>query len=138
MNEPRKTSGRPFVKGDGRINRKGRPRSFDQFRALAQKISGEKLILPSGSAMTVAEAILRSWAKSKEPQLQRAFIEFVFGKVPDRLETTGLENKQVLRLCFAHEEPGFDKTAAVQARIIPDDNAPNGDGTRFPLLPDVG
>ena len=88
MSEPRKTPGRPFTNGDGRINRKGRPRSFDQFRALAQKIAGEKLVTPGGSALTVAEAILRSWAKSKEPQLQRAFIEFAAGRYPTNSRPT--------------------------------------------------
>jgi hypothetical protein len=132
----RKTLGRPFTKGDGRINRRGRPRSFDQFRALAQKIAGEKLVTPGGSTLTVAEAILRSWAKSKEPQLQRAFIEFAFGKVPDKLETDMLQPKTILRLHYAHEFDQKFGDTAVQAKILPDD-APNGEDTRFPLLPDT-
>jgi ribosomal protein S14 len=32
--------GVPFVKGDSRCWREGRPRSFDQLRALAQAIAG--------------------------------------------------------------------------------------------------
>lgn len=91
--------GRPFVKGsDPRRNLKGRPRSFDQCRALAQEIAHQKL---GDSGLTVVEAILRSWAKS--PQRQRDFIEYAFGKVPDKLETTGIENKPVLILHYAHE-----------------------------------
>jgi hypothetical protein len=101
--------GRPFSKGDSRINRSGRPRSFDQFRALAQKIAGEKLVVPDGSTITVAEAILRSWAKSKEPILQRAFIEFAFGKVPDKIETNGLEPKTTLILHYAHERANLER-----------------------------
>ena len=63
-------SGR-FVKGDPRINRKGRPKTFDAFRELAQQIShepaisdGQKLEI-NGHVVTVAEAILRRWAASK-------------------------------------------------------------------------
>ena len=78
-----------FVKGDPRINRKGRPKSFDGLRALAQEIahevakSGGSDAIIDGHKVTVAEAILRSWAMSKNPQLQRAFIEIAFGKTPD-------------------------------------------------------
>ena len=96
-------TGKGFVKGDPRINRKGRPRTFDQCRELAQAIAHEELLLKDGTQITVAEAVLRSWAKSKEPALQKAFIEYAFGKVPDKLETTGLENKTNLVLHFDHE-----------------------------------
>ena len=82
--------GKPFTKGDPRINRNGRPKSFDALRALAQEIAHEKaknsdgkVIVHDGHAVTVAEAIMRKWASSNNPQLQRAFIEIAFGKVPD-------------------------------------------------------
>jgi hypothetical protein len=101
--------GRPFSKGDSRINRSGRPRSFDQFRELAQKIAREKLVDPDGSAITVGEAILRSWAKSKEPILQRAFIEYAYGKVPDKIQSTGLDPKTTLILHYAHERENLDR-----------------------------
>ena len=94
----RKTGGKPFVKGDPRINRKGRPKSFDAFRELAQSIShevslkqGEPLLI-NGHIVTVAEAILRSWAQSKDPRLQMAFIEMAYGKPPQRTELTGAES----------------------------------------------
>ena len=85
---------KPFVKGDPRINRKGRPRSFDALRELAQEIahetakSGGAEVVIEGHKVTVSEAILRGWAMSKNPQLQRAFIEVAFGKVPDKLDIT--------------------------------------------------
>jgi len=41
--------------------------------------------------------------------LQKAFVEYAFGKVPDKLETTGLENKPVLILHYAHERPQRDQ-----------------------------
>jgi hypothetical protein len=87
-------TGKPFVKGDPRINRKGRPKSFDALRELAQQIAHEKAIsggqpvVINGRTATLAEVIIRSWAMSKNPLLQRAFIEIAFGKVPDKLDVT--------------------------------------------------
>jgi len=42
-------------------------------------------------------------AKSEEPLLQKAFIEYAFGKVPDKLETNPIENKKALILHYGHE-----------------------------------
>ena len=58
--------------------------------------------------MTTVETILRSWAMSKEPQLQKAFVEYAFGKVPEKVETTGLENKTLI-LHYGHERPERDR-----------------------------
>jgi len=86
---------KPFVKGDPRINRKGRPKSFDALRELAQQIAhetaqaGGQEVIVNGHKVTVSEAILRQWAMSKNPQLQRAFIEVAYGKVPDNMEIKG-------------------------------------------------
>jgi hypothetical protein len=83
---------KPFTKGDPRINRKGRPKSFDGLRELAQLI-GHEAVSVGDKKLTVTEAILRQWAQSKNPILQRAFIEIAFGKVPDRTELTGADGK---------------------------------------------
>jgi len=96
---------RPFVPGDPRINRRGRPKSFDQFRRLAQAIAHEKVTDKDGELTTRVEAILRSWATSKQPVLQLAFIAYCYGKPPEKLETTGLENKTTLILHWPHERP---------------------------------
>jgi len=63
-------TGKGFVKGDKRINRRGRPRSFDALRQLAQTIAHEDI----SDGMTVTEAILRKWAGSKDPRLQLQFV----------------------------------------------------------------
>lgn len=84
-----------FKKGDPRINRKGRPKSFDALRELAQQIAheearqGGKTMVIEGHIVTVTEAILRSWAESGNPKLQQAFIEVAFGKTPTAVELTG-------------------------------------------------
>jgi len=90
MNNPNAADNlKPFTKGDPRINRKGRPKSFDALRELAQQIAHEEAksggapVVVGGHKATVAEMILRQWAASKNPQLQRAFIEVAFGKVPE-------------------------------------------------------
>jgi len=74
------------------INRKGRPKSFDALRTLAQQIAHEvaksqgQPVVIEGHVVTVAEMILRSWAQSGKPQLQQGFIEIAFGKVPTPIE----------------------------------------------------
>ena len=96
----KRVPGRPFVKGiDSRRNLNGRPRSFDAVRALAQKLAREKV----GSGELAITDVLRSWRDSDEPSLQLAFVAYAFGKVPDKLEATGLENKTNLVLHFDHE-----------------------------------
>ncbi len=99
----------PFGKGpDPRRNLKGRPRSFDQARALAQAISHE-LLTKDGKKVTVAEAVLRSLALSKEPQALKIFLEYAFGPPPTKSEITGLETKPVLILHYAHERQNAEQ-----------------------------
>ena len=112
-------TGKGFVKGDPRINRLGRPKHFDQFRKLAQRISHEKVIGPDGDTLTRVESILRSWSRSKQPALQLAFVAYCYGKPPEKIETTGLENKPVLILHYAHE---FDRVEALRRGLQPPDD----------------
>lgn len=88
-----------FDKRPAHINRKGRPKSFDALRALSQQIAhetatkaGEPIVI-DGHIVSVTEAILRQWAQSKDPRLQQAFIQYAYGKVPDKTEMTGSDGK---------------------------------------------
>ena len=90
--------GKPFKKGDPRINSKGRPKVFDDLRKLSQQIANEVAIHPqddrfgnkkgdpvviNGHKVTLAEAILRKWSRSNDARLQMRFVEVAYGKVPD-------------------------------------------------------
>ena len=82
-NPPKKTQ---FVKGDKRINRKGRPRSFDELRKLAQIIAAEPI--SESEKMTRIEALLRVMSSSRNPADRKTFLEYAFGKVQDRVDLT--------------------------------------------------
>lgn len=83
---------KPFVKGDPRINRKGRPKNFDKLRELAKQIANEAITTKDGAVtMTTIEAILRRWAASGNPQLQKQFVEVAYGKVPMSVEVSGAD-----------------------------------------------
>lgn len=89
-------TGKGFVKGDPRINRKGRPKSFDALRELAQQIAHEEAhtqdgapVVINGHKVTNAELVLRKWMSSKDARLQMHVMEVAFGKVPDELRVVG-------------------------------------------------
>lgn len=94
-----------FTKGDPRINRKGRPESFDALRIMARAIANEKAdkaakkigdpVKPEYKKMTVAERLLRSWAFSSDRQLQQGFIEVAFGKTPEKVDVGGEVKKTI-------------------------------------------
>ena len=91
-------TGKGFVKGDPRINRKGRPKSFDALRELAQQIAHEEAhtsdgqpVVIFGRKVTNAELILRRWLASKDARLQMHVMEIAFGKVPQSIEVSGAD-----------------------------------------------
>jgi hypothetical protein len=106
--QTRRVIGKPFVKGDPRINRRGTPKSFEQLRKLAQSIGAELVTDGQGRKLTVAEAVLRKLASSGDPQANRIFLEYGFGRPPDKIETTGLENKTLI-LHFGHEKDRVER-----------------------------
>jgi hypothetical protein len=100
----RKPVGRPFCRGDSRINRAGRPKGFDEVRALAQMIAGEDVVGADGNTITRAELLLRQWSRSKNPMLQKLFVEIAFGPVPPtKVEANALKPRTTLFLHFPHE-----------------------------------
>ena len=106
---------KPFVKGDPRINRKGRPKSFDALRSLAQEIAHEAAkqskeqgggpVVIDGHVVTVTEAIMRQWAMSKDPRLQQKFIEVAYGQVPSVTRLEGQDGgPMVIKVVYENED----------------------------------
>ena len=102
---------KPFVKGDPRINRNGRPKTFDTWRSLNQETMNELAVGKDGKLIVIetpkiyrgepvldeegkpvmeehyatnAEMIVRSTIR--DPKRQRDAVEAAYGKVPDKLD----------------------------------------------------
>jgi hypothetical protein len=76
---------KPFVKGDKRINRNGRPKSFDALRKLAVRIAGETIPGASGEDITRIEAMLKVMSSSKNPADKALFLAYAYGKPKEEL-----------------------------------------------------
>lgn len=105
-----------FQDRKAQINRKGRPRSFDAFRELAQQIAHEELtdasgnpVLIDGHKVTVTEAILRKWARSNDPRLQQAFVEVAYGKTPIVSQVSGKDGGS-LEILIKYADSDLDLT----------------------------
>ncbi len=68
-----------------RINRKGRPKNFDQLRTLAQKIADEALLTPEGK-ITRIEALLRVLTSSRAPADRALFLAYAYGKPREQID----------------------------------------------------
>lgn len=114
IKKPRVPNKGSFVKGDVRINRKGRPKTFDELRSLALEVAVEAAVDDNGRALKFPgqkeklnkiKAILLDWAISDDPKKQAKFIEYAFGKVPDKTEMTGLDGKDLIpKQSYTEEE----------------------------------
>ena len=84
---------KPFVKGDPRINRKGKPKDFTKLRELAVSLANEAAIdaatkgplLVKGHAATEIEMLMRQMMHDNPAR----FVEIAFGKVPDEVKLSG-------------------------------------------------
>ncbi len=117
--QPGGATGKGFVKGDPRINRKGRPRTFDAAQSLARAIATEvatdrtgaepQPVVVDGHIATVVEMLLRSWAASKDVRKQVAFMEYAYGKVPNPVQVTGLAGGPVeLKVIYENRRQSSD------------------------------
>ena len=77
VTDKQKANLKPFVKGDPRINRKGRPRTFDQLRDLFQSLANEE-VEHEGKKITRAAYIGLIMADKQ----MKEFLEYAYGKVP--------------------------------------------------------
>lgn len=89
---------KPFTKKDPRINRKGRPKSFDKLRQLAQQIAHEPAkdkagnpIVINDKIVTQIEAMMRQMIK--DPKDRRLFLEYAFGKPKEEIDLSVIEKK---------------------------------------------
>ena len=124
-NTEKKLSGlRPFVKGDPRINRKGRPKSFDKLRALAQQMACE--IVADGDR-THVQRIMADWRDSSDKDKQRAFIEYAYGKVPSPVEVGGPNGGAIKIETFRYDSA----IAGVAPRSMADSDSPGNDENRL-------
>jgi hypothetical protein len=86
---PKQLRGKTFKDHPERINRKGRPKSFDKLRELAVSLANEAAIdaatkgplLVKGHAATEIEMLMRQMMHDNPAR----FVEIAFGKVPDEM-----------------------------------------------------
>lgn len=82
---------KPFVKGDPRINRKGRPKSIGMLREMAKEIVNEEIEVKGPSKgrgkprdiikKTRLELLMEDWATSNSFSKQRTIVELGYGKL---------------------------------------------------------
>lgn len=111
---------KPFVKGDRRINRDGRPKNSGELGALFRRIgheiatdkNGNPVLGPDGKPMTVIEVIARQ--KAQDKKYQSEFLDRGWGKVPNPVTLQGDDDHPVvIRMTWGeNEKPDTDAAPA--------------------------
>lgn len=99
-----------FTKGDPRINRKGRPKSFDQLSKLAREIAYEIVVHNDGTQQTRLEKILLELAVVNPVK----FLEIGFGRIPQHIDVTANINGRL-------KVVAYDYATAIKAICADDD-----------------
>lgn len=81
-------TGKGFVKGDKRINRKGRPKSFDKLRALVQEIAGETV---EGEEVTRIQTMIKRMLDSAQPADRATVLAYGWGKPKDETDNLNVD-----------------------------------------------
>ena len=79
---------KPFVRGDPRINRKGRPKNqtpTEIIEAIAHKIGLETVKQDDGHKRSLYETVLRKCATSNNPAMLALFLAYAGGKPRERV-----------------------------------------------------
>ena len=109
---------KPFVKGDPRINRKGRPKNSDQLKALGMALlhepakdkNGQPVVI-DGHVATNLEMILRRMMSDKRQSSE--LLDRVFGKIPQAIQHEGEGGgPMVLRVEYVNKRADGEATDA--------------------------
>jgi predicted glycoside hydrolase/deacetylase ChbG (UPF0249 family) len=104
----KRTVGKPFTKGDKRINRAGRPRvpkSAVELNKLIDEIAAEDVVNPStGEQVQRIKAMLRSLMTGRDSRGKVHILDRRYGKVKEEIENSG-EIKIVVKYDDANDNP---------------------------------
>ena len=98
---------KPFQKADPRINRTGRPKTYDLIHEIAARLCAEPADLEDNpEGISQLEAIMREWLTAKNYHKQLAVIQYAFGKIPEQIEIQKKEPNRVI--IDWGDDPGYD------------------------------